>query len=113
MTPARALVVKLVRRYWILGIECSLLELQKLAYFLERSIGKLRLPNPLDLHFQADKYGPYAPRLNHLPACQGGAVRQDLCDKLGRWPGIRIAPSRWPSAERSRALIECAQQVSP
>ena len=66
LTPARALVAELVRRYWILGIECSLLEIQKLAYFLERSIEKLGLNNPLDLRFQADKYGPYAPRLTHL-----------------------------------------------
>jgi O-acetyl-ADP-ribose deacetylase (regulator of RNase III) len=66
LTPARALVAELVRRYWVLGIECSLLEIQKLAYFLERSIEKLGLENPLDLRFQADKYGPYAPRLTHL-----------------------------------------------
>jgi O-acetyl-ADP-ribose deacetylase (regulator of RNase III) len=66
LTPARALVAELVRRYWILGIECSLLEIQKLTYFLERSIEKLGLKNPLDLRFQADKFGPYAPRLTHL-----------------------------------------------
>jgi O-acetyl-ADP-ribose deacetylase (regulator of RNase III) len=66
LTPARALVAELVRRYWILGIECSLLEIQKLAYFLERSIKKLGLKNALDLRFQADRYGPYAPRLTHL-----------------------------------------------
>jgi O-acetyl-ADP-ribose deacetylase (regulator of RNase III) len=66
LTPARGLVAELVRRYWILGIEGSLLEIQKLAYFLERSIEKLGLQNPLDLRFQADKYGPYAPRLTHL-----------------------------------------------
>ncbi len=66
LTPARALVAELVRRYWILGIECPLLEIQKLAYFLERSVEKLGLNNPLDLRFQADKYGPYAPRLTHL-----------------------------------------------
>ena len=66
LTPARALVAELIRRYWILGIECSLLEVQKLAYFLERTIEKLKLGNPLDLRFEADKYGPYAPRLTHL-----------------------------------------------
>ena len=43
LTPARALVAEMVRRYWILGIECSLLEIQKLAYFLARSIEKLEL----------------------------------------------------------------------
>ena len=30
LTPARALIAEMVRRYWILGIECSLLEIQKL-----------------------------------------------------------------------------------
>lgn len=66
LTPARALVAELVRRYWVLGIECSLLEVHKLAYFLERTIDKLNLDDPLDLRFEADKYGPYVPRLTHL-----------------------------------------------
>jgi O-acetyl-ADP-ribose deacetylase (regulator of RNase III) len=66
LTPARALVAEIVRRYWILGIECSLLEIQKLVYFLERSIERLKLDNPLKLQFQANKFGPFAPRLTHL-----------------------------------------------
>lgn len=66
LTPARALVAELVRRYWILGIECTLLEIQKLAYLLEQQIESLRLDNPLRLEFQADRYGPYAPKLGHL-----------------------------------------------
>jgi O-acetyl-ADP-ribose deacetylase (regulator of RNase III) len=66
LTPARALVAELVRRYWILGIECTLLEIQKLAYFLERHLEARTLGNPLDLQFKANKFGPYAPRLTHL-----------------------------------------------
>lgn len=66
LTPARALVAELVRRYSILGIECSLLEIHKLAYFLERQIDILRIAPSLDLRFQPDRYGPYAPRLSHL-----------------------------------------------
>jgi O-acetyl-ADP-ribose deacetylase (regulator of RNase III) len=66
LTPARALVVELVRQYWVLGMECTLLEIQKLAYMLERSILDLGLPNPLDLQFSAQRYGPYAERLKHL-----------------------------------------------
>ena len=66
LTPARALIAELVRRYWILGIECSLLEIQKLAWFLEREIEALKLSNPLDLQFVAHRYGPYANRLEHL-----------------------------------------------
>jgi len=66
LTPARALVAELVRRYWVLGIECSMLEIQKLAWFLERQINRAGIANPLDLRFQADRYGPYADRLRHL-----------------------------------------------
>lgn len=67
LTPARALIAELVRRYWVLGMECSLLEIQKLAWFLERSIERFGSQNnPLDLQFIAGKYGPYANRLDHL-----------------------------------------------
>jgi len=79
LTPARALVAELVRRYWILGIECTLLEIQKLAYFLERYVEKLVLPNGLDLRFKADKFGPYAPRLRHLLNALDGSYLH--CDK--------------------------------
>jgi len=67
LTPARALIAELVRRYWVLGIECSLLEIQKLAWFLERKIEE-QMPddNPLKLQFKAHMYGPYANRLTHL-----------------------------------------------
>ena len=66
LTPARALVVELVRRYWILGIECTILEIQKLAYMMERAIIQKGMQNPLDLQFSANRYGPYADRLKHL-----------------------------------------------
>lgn len=66
LTPARALIAELVRRYSVLGLECTNLEVQKLAWFLHRTIELLRLNDPLDLHFTADKYGPYADRLRHL-----------------------------------------------
>lgn len=67
LTPARALIAELVRRYWVLGMECSLLEIQKLAWFLERAIERYNPnDNPLKLHFVAHKYGPYANRLDHL-----------------------------------------------
>lgn len=66
LTPARALVAELVRRYLILGIECSNLEVQKLAWFLQRMIRKLGLKDELRLRYQADRYGPYADNLRHL-----------------------------------------------
>ena len=66
LTPARALIAELVRRYSVLGLECTNLEVQKLAWFLHRSIASLGLPDPLALRFTANKYGPYADRLRHL-----------------------------------------------
>ena len=66
LTPARALIAEMIRRYWVLGIECTYLEVQKLGWFLERSIHELKIGDPLDLRFEADKYGPYSDRLRHL-----------------------------------------------
>lgn len=79
LTPARALVAELVRRYAILGIQCTLLEVQKLAYLLEREIMKSGVFNPLDLRFGANKFGPYADRLSHLLNALDGSYLQ--CDK--------------------------------
>ena len=66
LTPARALIAEMIRRYGILGLDCSILEAQKLAWVLTRMIGKCGLADPLRLTFAADKYGPYAPELTHL-----------------------------------------------
>jgi O-acetyl-ADP-ribose deacetylase (regulator of RNase III) len=79
LTPARALMAELIRRYWVLGFECSILEVQKLAYFAERIIDDLGLPNHLNLEFQADKFGPYAFRLTHLLNDLDGSYLH--CDK--------------------------------
>lgn len=79
LTPARALVAELVRRYSIIGIECTLLEIQKLAYFLEWTIEAKTLPNPLKLEFRAHRFGPYAHRLTHLLNGLDGSYLH--CDK--------------------------------
>lgn len=80
LTPATAMLAELVRRYWVLGMECSLLEIQKLAWFLERAIERLTPnDNPLDLRFEANKYGPYADRRRHLLNGLDGSYLH--CDK--------------------------------
>jgi len=79
LTPARALIAELVRQYWVLGIECTLLEIQKLAWFLERNIERLAPDNPLDLQFEANNFGPYANRLEHLLNALDGSYLH--CDK--------------------------------
>lgn len=78
LTPARALVAELVRRYCVLGMECSLLEIQKLTWFLERMIDRMKLENELQLRFIAHRYGPFAPKLNHLlNSLDGSYLRSD------------------------------------
>lgn len=76
LTPARALIAELIRRYSILGMECSILEIQKLAWFLQRTIEKSNLPNNLKLDFQANYYGPYAHNLMHLLNALDGSYLQ-------------------------------------
>ena len=56
----------MIRRYGVLGLECSILEVQKLAWMLTRVIARCGLTDPLRLTFAADKYGPYAHELTHV-----------------------------------------------
>lgn len=79
LTPARALIAEMIRRYGVLGMDCTLLEAQKLAWFLERTIRHQGLQDPLDLRFAADRYGPYAQRLTHLLNGLDGSYLH--CDK--------------------------------
>ena len=66
LTPARALMAELVRRYSVLGLDCTNLEVQKLGWFLTRVIRKRRVTDPLELDYSANKFGPYADKLRHL-----------------------------------------------
>jgi O-acetyl-ADP-ribose deacetylase (regulator of RNase III) len=79
LTATRALIAELVYRYSILGIECTLLEVQKLAYFLERYVVALGLKNSMDFQFGANKFGPYSDRLKHLLNALDGSYLH--CDK--------------------------------
>lgn len=66
LTPARALVLELIRRYLIIGMDCSQVEVQKLVYMLSRSIDSKKLVDPFGLDFAVNRYGPYANKLTHL-----------------------------------------------
>ncbi len=66
LTPARALMAEMIRRYEVLGFDCSILEAQKLAWFLSAAIRRLSLPNPIADDFVANRYGPYSDRVRHL-----------------------------------------------
>jgi O-acetyl-ADP-ribose deacetylase (regulator of RNase III) len=66
LTPARALIAEMIRRYELLGLDCSILEVQKLAWVLSRVLRQCKLTDPLELSFTANRYGPFAPELTHL-----------------------------------------------
>jgi O-acetyl-ADP-ribose deacetylase (regulator of RNase III) len=79
LTATRALIAELVRRYSILGFDCTLLEVQKLAYFLERFVVMLNLSNEMNFKFTANKFGPYSENLKHLLDGLDGSYLH--CDK--------------------------------
>lgn len=79
LTPARALVVEMVRRYCLLGIGCSILEVQKLAWFIERGIKRSKVKDPLKFKFAPDRFGPYSHNLNKLLDALDGSYLH--CDK--------------------------------
>ena len=79
LTAPRALIAEMVRRYSILGIECSLLEVQKLGYLLERMVNALKLENKFKFEFSANKFGPYSNKLHHLLDGLDGSYLH--CDK--------------------------------
>lgn len=66
LTPARAMMAEMIRRYEVLGFDCSILEAQKLAWFLSHEIRRLGLPNPIGDDFSANRYGPYSDGIRHL-----------------------------------------------
>ena len=65
LTPARGLMAEIIRRYSILGLQCTLLEVQKLAYFLDRYIDQMQLQS-MNFDFKANKFGPYSDKLKHM-----------------------------------------------
>ncbi|MCC6322728.1 MAG: macro domain-containing protein [Phycisphaerales bacterium] len=60
LTRARALFLAAIDRYSVLAYSITLLEIQKLAYFLQEA------GEPLRLKFQKAPYGPYADNLNKV-----------------------------------------------
>jgi len=106
LTPARVLIAEMIRRYWVLGIECTYLEVQKLGWFLERTIHSLGIEDPLKLHFKADKYGPYSDRLRHLLNALDGTYLH--CDK--RLSDAGPADTIWFDEERRKYVNLFLQQ---
>jgi O-acetyl-ADP-ribose deacetylase (regulator of RNase III) len=70
LTLARALFLAIMERYRALSYRLTLLEMQKLAYFLQEA------GEPLHLKYEAGHYGPYAHNLNKvLEVLEGHFIR--------------------------------------
>lgn len=124
LTPARAMIAELVRRYSVLDLGCTHLEVQKLAWFLHRSLVELGLGDPLDLRFAANKYGPYADRLRHLLDAMDGSYlhcerrladagplepiwfEEEKRDVVCRYLESEAARAYLPALERTASVID-------
>lgn len=60
MTPTRAAMLGLLNRYALPGYRITMLEAQKLAYFLQMA------GEPMHLAFDKNRFGPYAEMLHHI-----------------------------------------------
>jgi O-acetyl-ADP-ribose deacetylase (regulator of RNase III) len=113
MTPGRALLIRLLNLYGLQGYRHSLLEVQKLAYFLQEA------GEPLRLKFVAHHFGPYADNLNHaLQHIEGHFIRgygdRSAKAEIRLVPGatelatefLRERPEAEQHLERVKQLIE-------
>ncbi len=93
MTAARALFIKLMDAYAVLAYRRTLLEIQKLAYFLQ-SAGE-----PLKLNYEAGKYGPYAHNLNKVLERLEGHYVRGYGDSQKKDAEIELLPGAVEAAE--------------
>ena len=70
LSPGKAALVGMVGRYGLVGLGASLIEVQKLMYFLQEA------GEDLNLRYEPARYGPYADNLRHvLKAVEGHYLR--------------------------------------
>ena len=97
MTPGRAGLLGVLGNYVVPGYRLALLEIHKLAYFLQTA------GQPLELNYDKNQYGPYAENLNHvLQRMEGHFIRGygDRPAKLGAQ--ITLSPS---AVDEARAFL--------
>jgi len=104
MTVARALFIRLMRQYAEMAYRLTLLEIQKLAYFLQEA------GEPLRLRYGAGPYGPYAHNLNKvLEALEGHYVR-GYGDTQRPDVELELLPNAEREADKFLACHELARQ---
>jgi hypothetical protein len=93
MTIARALFIKLMEQYTKLAYRLTLLEIQKLAYFLQEA------GQPLRLKYEAGIYGPYAHNLNKVLEMLEGHFTRGYGDSQGPDVAIELLPGAVNAAD--------------
>ena len=94
MTVARALFVKLMEQYLQLDYRLTLLEIHKLAYFLQEA------GEPLRLRYEGGHYGPYAANLNKVLEALEGHFTRGYGDSQKPDVEIELLPGAVAEAER-------------
>ena len=103
MTRGRALLIKLLEFYFKKGYECTKIEAQKLAYFLQESGIDLRLK------YVPHNYGPYADNLNHVLECIDGHFITGFGDRVNK-SNIKLISSSIDEANKFIAEDEIAKK---
>ena len=97
MTPARAILIELLAFYGELGFSRTLLEVQKLAYFLQEA------GEPLRLQYVRGKYGPYAHNLDKALQHLEGHYLIGLGDDAKPHTEIELLPGAVEAAREALA----------
>jgi O-acetyl-ADP-ribose deacetylase (regulator of RNase III) len=94
LTLARALLLRLMQQYSEMAYRLTLLEIQKLAYFLQEA------GQPLRLKYVAHLYGPYAHNLNKVLETLDGHFIRGYGDSHKPDADIELVPGAVEEAER-------------
>jgi uncharacterized protein YwgA len=109
MNHNRAALITVMLNYAIPGYRLTLLEVQKLAYFLQVA------GQPLRLKFVKHKYGPYAEELNHVLQRMEGHFMRGYGDR-SREASVRVLPEAVSEASdllaEDHATLERINRVS-
>jgi O-acetyl-ADP-ribose deacetylase (regulator of RNase III) len=108
MTPARAAIVKIISIYREMEYGLSKIEVQKLAYFLEKA------GQPLKLDFVKHNYGPYSDKLRHVLKAMDGHYIMGVGDFSGE-SEIAVMPGALSEADefiKTRGGGELSEQVA-
>ncbi len=102
VTPSRAVLIELMDRYGELGYSRKLLEVQKLAYFLQ-TVGQ-----PLRLRYARGRFGPFAHNLNKALQQLEGHFIVGLGDDARPTAQIELLPG---AVEEARKVLSAQPEA--